>query len=214
VNVDDIPLLRGVLHAWAFWFALAAGAALIVLAPDGTARLAAAIYGVGLCALFAGSALYHRWRWNPAWRPILRRIDHSTIFVFIAASYTPVALLVLDGALRVTVLAVVWTGALAGVVFSVAWITAPRWLVAGTYLALGWMAVVATPQLVHRLPVTPLALLAAGGLLYTTGAVVYALKRPNISPRWFGFHELFHAFVIGAALAHFVAMAGWVVPHA
>jgi hemolysin III len=214
VNVDDIPLLRGVLHAWAFWFALVAGAVLIALAPDGTARLAAAIYGVGLCALFAGSALYHRWRWNPRWRPILRRIDHSTIFVFIAASYTPVALLVLEGGLRVTVLAVVWAGALAGVVFSVAWITAPRWLVAGTYLALGWVAVVATPQLVHRLPVTPLALLAAGGLLYTTGAVVYALKRPNISPRWFGFHELFHAFVIGAALAHFVAMAGWVVPHA
>jgi hemolysin III len=214
VNVDDIPLLRGVLHAWAFWFALVAGAVLIALAPSGTARLAAAIYGVGLCALFAGSALYHRWRWNPRWRPVLRRIDHSTIFVFIAASYTPVALLVMQGTLRVTVLAVVWAGALAGVIFSVVWITAPRWLVAGTYLALGWVAVVATPQLVHRLPVTPLALLAAGGVLYTTGAIVYALKRPNISPRVFGFHELFHAFVIGAALAHFVAMAGWVVPHA
>jgi hemolysin III len=212
--IEEIPLLRGVLHAWAFWFALAAGTALIVLAPDGTARLAATIYGVGLCALFAGSALYHRWRWNPRWRPLLRRIDHSTIFVFIAASYTPIGLLVLHGTLRPTVLAVVWAGALAGVIFSVAWISAPRWLAAGMYLALGWVAIVATPQLVHRLPAMPLALLAAGGLLYTTGAIVYATKRPNFSPRVFGFHELFHAFVIGAALAHFVAMAGWVVPGA
>jgi hemolysin III len=206
-----VPLLRGVLHAWAFWFAVVAGAVLILLAPAGTPRLAAAIYVLGLCALFAGSALYHRWRWNPRWRPLLRRIDHSTIFVFIAASYTPISLLVLDGPLRVVVLAAVWGGALAGVIFSVAWISAPRGLVAGTYLALGWVAIVTAPQLVHRLPVAPLLLLAAGGVLYTTGAIVYALKRPNISPRVFGFHELFHAFVIGAAVSHYVAMAGWVV---
>jgi hemolysin III len=134
--------------------------------------------------------------------------------VFIAASYTPIALLVLHGPLRVTVLATVWAGALAGVVFSIAWINAPRGLVAGTYLALGWVAVITTPQLVDRLPVAPLVLLAAGGVLYTTGAIVYALKRPNFSPRVFGFHELFHAFVVGAAVAHFVAMAGWVVPRA
>ena len=208
----DVPLLRGVLHAWAFYFAVVAGVVLVVLAPAGEARLASIVYAVGLCALFAGSGLYHRWRWNPRWRPLLRRIDHSTIFVFIAASYTPIALLVLDGPLRIVVLATVWAGALAGVIFSVAWINAPRALVAGTYLALGWMAVITTPQLVDRLPVAPLTLLAAGGVLYTTGAIVYALKRPNISPRVFGFHELFHAFVIGAALAHFVAMAGWVVP--
>ena len=207
-----VPMLRGVLHAWAFWFAVVAGAVLVALAPAGTARLAAAIYAVGLCALFAGSALYHRWRWNPRWRPLLRRIDHSTIFIFIAASYTPISLLVLEGSLRVVVLAAVWGGALAGVIFSVVWIGAPRGLVAGTYLALGWVAIVTTPQLVHRLPVAPLVLLAAGGVLYTTGAIVYALKRPNISPRVFGFHELFHAFVIGAAVSHFVAMAGWVVP--
>jgi len=209
--IEEVPTLRGVLHAWAFWFAVVAGAVLVVLAPGG-ARVAAGIYVVGLCALFAGSGLYHRWRWNPRWRPLLRRIDHSTIFVFIAASYTPIAVLVLDGTLRVAVLAAVWAGALAGVIFSIAWINAPRGLVAGTYLALGWVAVITTPQLVDRLPVAPLVLLAAGGVLYTTGAIVYALKRPNISPRVFGFHELFHAFVIGAALSHFVAMAGWVVP--
>jgi hemolysin III len=210
--IEEVPTLRGVLHAWAFWFAVLAGAALVTLAPGGKARLAAGIYVIGLCALFAGSGLYHRWRWNPRWRPLLRRIDHSTIFVFIAASYTPIALLVLEGTLRVTVLAIVWAGALAGVVFSIAWINAPRGLVAGTYLALGWVAVITTPQLVDRLPAAPLVLLAVGGVLYTTGAVVYALKRPNFSPRVFGFHELFHAFVIGAAVAHFVAMAGWVVP--
>ena len=207
---DLVPALRGVLHAWAFWFAAVAGGVLIALAPGGTARLAAAVYALGLCALFAGSATYHRWRWDVRWRPLLRRIDHSTIFVFIAASYTPMALLVLSGQLRVVVLATVWAGALSGVVFSVVWIGAPRWLVAGTYLALGWVAIIATPQLVDRLPITPLALLAAGGLLYSAGAVVYALKRPNPAPRVFGFHELFHAFVIGAAVSHFVAMAGWV----
>src|SRR5215210_6709980 len=118
---DDLrPLLRGVTHAYAFWAALVAGIALIMLVDGGTARLAAAIYGAGLCSLFAASGIYHRWRWNPRWRPLLRRIDHSTIFVFIAASYTPVALLVMHGTLRWVVLGAVWTGALVGIVLSVA----------------------------------------------------------------------------------------------
>jgi hemolysin III len=184
----------------------------LVLAPDAPARVAAAIYAVGLCGLFGGSATYHRWRWDPRWRPLLRRVDHSTIFLFIAASYTPVAVLVLEGTLKVVVLSVVWAGALAGIVFSIAWIEAPRWLVAGTYLALGWVAVITLPDLAERLPVAPLVLLAAGGALYSAGAVVYALRRPDPWPRTFGFHEVFHAFVIAAAVAHFVAMAGWVVP--
>jgi hemolysin III len=181
------------------------------VAAGATARAAAAVYGGGLCALFGGSALYHRWHGNARWRPLLRRVDHSTIFVFIAASYTPPALLVLDGALRWIVLATVWAGALAGVAFSVAWIGAPRGLVAGCYLALGWVAVVAAPQLVDRLSVAPLALLAAGGVLYTVGALVYAVRRPDPWPRVFGFHELFHAFVVAAAAAQFAAIAGWVV---
>jgi hemolysin III len=209
---DVVPLLRGVTHAWAFWFALVAAVALVALAPDGEARLAAAIYGAGLCALFAGSALYHRWRGSPRWKAILRRIDHSTIFVFIAASYTPPSLLILEGWVQVVVLAGVWIGAIAGVVFSVAWITAPRWLTAGLYVGLGWVAIIAIPQLVDALPPPPLLLILSGGLLYTTGAVIYARKRPNPWPRTFGFHELFHAFVIAAAVVHFVAMAGWVIP--
>jgi hemolysin III len=211
---DDelIPLLRGVSHAWAFWFALAGAVVLILLAPTATAVTAAAIYGAGLCALFAGSALYHRWRWDPRWRPLLRRVDHSTIFIFIAASYTPVALLVLHGALSWVVLGIAWGGAAAGVFFSLAWIDAPRWLTAATYLALGWVAVIALPQLAGKLGAAPFALIAVGGALYSIGAVVYALRRPDPWPRVFGFHEVFHAFVIAAAVCHFVAMAGWVVP--
>jgi hemolysin III len=214
VQDEIVPILRGVTHAWAFWFALAAGVVLLLLAPTGEARGAAVVYAVGLCALFAGSGLYHRWRWNPRWRPLLRRIDHATIFVFIAASYTPIALLVLEGSLRTVVLVGVWAGAAGGVIFSVAWITAPRVLAAGTYLALGWFAVITIPQLVDRLPLAPLLLLAAGGVLYTAGAIVYAGKRPDPWPRTFGFHEVFHAFVILAAAAHFAAMAGWVIPGA
>jgi hemolysin III len=208
------PLLRGVTHAYAFWAALAAASVLTVLAPSGAARVSAVVYGSGLCALFAASGTYHRWRWNPRWRPLLRRIDHSTIFVFIAASYTPVALLVMHGTLRWVILAAVWTGAAIGIVLSVAWITRPRVLSSACYLALGWVAVAALPQLVQRLDVAPLVLLGAGGLLYTVGAVVYATKRPDPWPRTFGFHEVFHALVIAAAAVQFVAMAGWVFPSA
>jgi hemolysin III len=206
------PRLRGVIHAYAFWVALGAGATLVAVAHGSRARSAAAVYAVGLCGLFAGSAVYHRWRWDPRWRPLLRRIDHSTIFIFIAASYTPVALLVLHGPLSKIVLIVVWAGALGGIVFSLAWITAPRVLVAGTYLALGWVAVIVTPQLIRHAGVAPTVLIAVGGLLYSVGATVYALKRPDPWPATFGFHEIFHTLVTTAALVHFVAIAGWVVP--
>src|SRR3954470_120918 len=202
------PRLRGLLHAYAFWFALAAAIALILVAPDAEARIAALIYGVGLCGLFGASATYHRWRGNPRWKPILRRIDHSTIFVFIAASYTPIALLVLDGPLRVIVLASVWFGALAGVAMSIAWIDAPRVLVAFCYIAVGWVAIVAMPQLFSaRGAVMPLLLLV-GGILYSLGAAAYATQKPNPWPRTFGFHEVFHSLVIAAAVVHFVAIAG------
>jgi hemolysin III len=208
----DIPRLRGVTHAYAFWLALVAAGALIVLTPAGAPRVAAAIYGAGLCAVFGGSGLYHRWRWHPRWRPLLRRVDHSTIYVFIAACYTAVGMLVLTGATRWMVLLTVWTGALAGIVFSLAWVNAPRWLSSSTYIVLGWVALLAAPQLVSSLPTAPLVLVALGGVLYTVGAVVFALGRPDPWPRVFGFHEIFHVFVILAAVAHFVAMAGWIVP--
>jgi hemolysin III len=208
----DIPRLRGVTHAYAFWIALVAAASLVLLAPGGAARYAAAIYGAGLCALFGGRGLYHRWRWHPRWRPLLRRIDHSTIYVFIAACYTPVGMLVLSGGIRWAVLVTVWAGAALGVAFSVAWISAPRALSSATYVALGWVAVIAFPQMSATLPGVALLLIAGGGVLYTVGAVVFALGRPNPWPRVFGFHEIFHVFVILAAIAHFVAMAVWIVP--
>jgi hemolysin III len=210
--MDGVPLLRGVTHFWAFWCALAATIPLVAFAPSGAARGAALVYGSGMCVLFAGSAAFHRWRCGPRLRTLLCRIDHSAIFVFIAASYTPVALLVLDESTGSVLLATAWAGAIAGVAMSMAWISAPRVLFAGTYVALGWIAIVAMPELVSRLPLTPLILIAAGGLLYTAGAVVYATRRPDPWPRVFGFHEVFHALVIAAAAVHFVAMAGWIIP--
>jgi hemolysin III len=211
---EMVPRLRGLLHAYAFWFAVAAAVVLMLVAADAEARIAALIYGIGLCGLFGASATYHRWRGNPRWKPILRRIDHSTIFVFIAASYTPVALLVLEPPMRTIVLVSVWAGAALGVALSLAWISAPRLLSAVTYLAVGWVAVIALPELLDRVGAAPLVLLVAGGALYSAGAIVYAIRKPNLWPRTFGFHEVFHALVIAAAAAHFIAMAGWVVPAA
>jgi hemolysin III len=211
---EVIPRLRGVLHAYAFWFAAVAAATLVALAPTDRARIAAAIYGMGLCALFAASGLYHRWRWHPRWKPLLRRLDHSTIYLFIAATSTPIALLVLSGTLQVVVLTTVWAGAALGIAFALAWIDAPRLLTAGTYMAVGWAGVVAVPQLLSEVGVAPFVLFLVGGILYSIGATVYAARRPDPWPRTFGFHELFHTLVIAAAVVHFIAMAAWVVPHA
>ena len=211
--VEEVkPLLRGVLHAWAFWAALVAAVVLVVIAPHADARWAAAIYGAGLCALFGVSGTYHRWRWNPRWKPVLRRLDHSTIFLFVAASGTPVAWLALSDPLRTVVLLCLWIGAAAGIVLTVAWRNAPRVADAIAYLVVGWAAVIGFPQLAGKLPLTPMVLLIAGGLLYTVGAVVYARRRPDPWPRVFGFHEVFHVLVILAAVAHFAAIAGWIVP--
>jgi hemolysin III len=209
-----IPRLRGVSHAVAFFLAIAAAARVVVLAPAGRATVAVAIYGGGLIALFGGSALYHRWPGPARFKPVLQRIDHGTIFVFIAASYTPFALVALHGPLTWVILGVAWTGAAAGVVFSLGWIEAPRSLVAASYLALGWLAVIAVPQLLNVLGAPPLILLAAGGLMYSAGAIIYARQRPDPWPRTFGFHEIFHALVIAAAAAQYVALVGWVLPAA
>lgn len=207
-----VPRLRGVSHALAFLLSIAAAAVVVVLAPAGRATVAAAIYGAGLIALFGGSALYHRWPGPERFKPALQRIDHSTIFVFIAASYTPIALVVLHGPLGWVILGVVWAGAAAGVAFSLGWIEAPRGMIAGSYLALGWVAVIAIPQLLGNLGLPPLLLLGAGGLLYSVGAIIYARQRPDPWPRTFGFHEIFHALVIAAAAAQYVAVVGWVLP--
>jgi hemolysin III len=206
-----VPRLRGISHAVASVLAVAAAVVVIVIAPAGRATVAAAIYGAGLIALFGCSALYHRWPGPARFKPVLRRIDHSTIFVFIAASYTPVALVVLHGPLVWVILGVAWAGAGAGVAFSLEWVHASRAVIAGSYLALGWVAVIAVPQMLGDVKVAPLVLLGAGGLLYSVGAVIYARQRPDPWPRTFGFHELFHVLVIAAAAAHYVAVVGWVL---
>jgi hemolysin III len=207
-----VPRLRGVSHAAAFFLALAAAVVIVALAPTGRATVAVLIYGAALAALFGGSGLYHRWPGPARFKPVLQRIDHSTIFVFIAATYTPIALIVMHGTLAWVILAIAWLGAAAGVAFSLGWIHASRAVQAGSYLTLGWLAVIAVPQLLGELGVAPLVLLGAGGLLYSVGAIIFARQRPNPWPRTFGFHEIFHALVIAAAAVQYAAVVGWVLP--
>ena len=176
---EVIPRLRGLLHAYAFWVAAAAAVVLVALAPTAQARVAAGIYGAGLCALFAASGLYHRWRWSPRWKPLLRRVDHSTIYLFIAATSTPIALLVLEGTIQIVVLVSVWAGAAIGIAFALAWIDAPRLLVCGTYLACGWAGAIAVPQLLTKVGVAAFVLFLVGGLLYSAGATIYADPAPE-----------------------------------
>jgi hemolysin III len=209
------PKLRGVSHEWAFFLSLGFGAALIVLAKTPEATLAVAIYAVSLSALFGTSALYHRVNWRrPNVRMWMRRLDHSMIFFLIAGTYTPFALIVLDGPLADAILAVVWIGAIAGAIVEMVWIHHPKWVGALIYLALGWVAVAAFPELWSEMGVAGTMLVAAGGLLYTAGAVVYATQRPNPSPAIFGYHEVFHLLVIAAAIAHFSAVAFFALPQA
>jgi hemolysin III len=211
----DKPRLRGVSHQWAFFVSVAIGAALVVAAPAGEPRLAATIYATSVAALFGTSALYHRITWSSLGaRRWMRRLDHSMIFCLIAGTYTPFALLVLDGALATVILVVVWAGALAGVLMKLVWIDAPKALVAVSYILLGWVAVAAFPDMLDRLGVTATTLVAVGGLLYTLGALVYAFQRPNPAPTVFGYHEVFHALVIVAAGIQYAVIAFYVLPGA
>src|SRR6185312_15221642 len=186
------PRLRGVSHQYAFFVSLGCGVGLILAASDARARLAASIYAVAVTALLGTSALYHRVTWRPRARRWMRRLDHSMIFVLIAGTYTPVCLIALHGSLAHTILIVVWAGALGGVVFKLLWIDAPKWLFAAVYVALGWVAVAVFGELPAAIGWLGVAGLAAGGLLYTLGAVVYASGWPDPSPRVFGYHEVFH----------------------
>jgi hemolysin III len=206
------PRLRGVSHAYAFFVSVGCGVALILAASDGRARLAATIYALAVSALLGTSALYHTVTWRPRARRWMRRLDHSMIFVLIAGTYTPVALLALKGSLASTILIVVWAGALGGVVFKLIWIDAPKWLFAAVYIALGWVAASVFGELPAAIGWLGVAGLAAGGLLYTIGAIVYASGRPNPSPRVFGYHEVFHALVIAAAALHYAVIAFAVLP--
>jgi hemolysin III len=207
------PRLRGVSHQWAFFASVVTGIALVAAAPEGTATLAAAIYAVSVAALFGTSAIYHRVTWRSVdARRWMRRLDHSMIFFVIAGTYTPFALLALEGTIATVILVVVWVGAAGGIVLKLLWIDAPKWLVAAVYVALGWVALAAFPQLYEGLGLTATAMVAGGGVLYTLGAVVYALRRPDPSPRVFGYHEVFHLLVIAAAALQYAVVAFWVIP--
>lgn len=206
------PRLRGVLHQWAFPVSLAAGAGLVLEAGSARGRVATLIYALSVAALLGTSALYHRVDWRtPAARRWMRRLDHTMIFVLIAGSYTPYALLILHGTLGTVILVVVWSAALAGVVFKLLWIDAPGWLIAASYIAAGWVAVVAMPDLVGRIGVVAVGGMALGGVLYSAGAIVYALKRPDPLPTVFGYHEVFHLLVLIAAALQYAVVAFWVL---
>ncbi|MFC4586207.1 PAQR family membrane homeostasis protein TrhA [Sphaerisporangium corydalis] len=201
------PRLRGWLHAGALPAALIAGFTLVALGPTLQARLAAAIYAVTSGLLFGVSATYHRGRQTPRLAEVLRRLDHANIYLIIAGTYTPFALLALDGPVRVAVLSVIWTGAVAGVVFRALWMGAPRWLYTALYILLGWAAAFFLPQLLHGAGPAAVSLVIVGGVLYSLGGVVYGLRRPDPSPRWFGFHEVFHAFTLAAYVVQYVAVS-------
>jgi hemolysin III len=203
-----IPRLRGLFHQYAFFAAVAAGATLVALAEGARARTACAIYALALAAMFGASALYHRapWRSSRA-RAWARRVDHSMIFLFIAGTYTPFALLAFEGVVPAVVLACVWGGAAIGVVLNVAWIDAPKWVTAPVYLLVGWVGVIALPQVFTELSVAAAVLVILGGILYTLGAIAYAVHWPDPRPDVFGFHEVFHVLVVAAAAAQFVAVS-------
>ena len=214
VDVLPKPRLRGVLHQYAFYVALVAGVVLVAVSDSGRELFATWVYAVALAAMFGVSALYHRVNWKSARaRTWMRRLDHSTILLLIAGTYTPFALLAFDGRIAEVILIVVWVGAAAGLVLNLAWVDAPKWLTALVFIALGWVGVVAVPEM-FDLGVAPAALIFVGGGLYTLGALAYALRRPNPAPAVFGYHEVFHLLVIGAAAAHFVAIAAYVLPQA
>lgn len=207
------PKLRGVVHEYAFPVSIVAGAILVLTASSGRERLALAIYAVSLSALLGTSALYHRVNWQrPSTRRWMRRLDHSMIFLLIAGTITPFAVLVLEGSLATGVLVAVWAGAAAGIVVELILTDSPKWVSVAVYVGVGAIGSIAVPAIVARAGAGAGALIALGGLLYTVGAVIYARQRPDPSPAVFGYHEIFHVLVVAAAATHFAAIALYAGP--
>ncbi|MGC5332318.1 PAQR family membrane homeostasis protein TrhA [Micromonospora sp. DT62] len=203
------PRMRGWLHTYAFFVAGLCGIVLSAVAatrPGWAPLVSCLIYSLTVCGLFGTSALYHRRVWSERGYQIMRRMDHSMIFVFIAGTYTPFCVLLLDPRPATIMLALVWGGALAGVALKLVWPHAPRWVSAPLYLALGWVSVAMLPDILHQGGVTALVLLIVGGAMYSVGAVFYALRRPDPWPTVFGHHEFFHACTLVAALCHHIAI--------
>jgi hemolysin III len=206
--VQPKPRLRGWLHAAMFPAALTGGVVLTALTGGSTSgRIACAVYTLTACLLFGISALYHRGSWSPRTRAVLRRLDHANIFLIIAGTYTPFTILLLDGARGQILLWGIWAGAIVGIAFRVFWVGAPRWLYTPCYIALGWAAVFFLPDFLRAGGIVVLILVIAGGVLYSTGGVVYGLKRPDPWPRWFGFHEVFHSLTLAAFVVHYVGIS-------
>lgn len=199
------PKLRGWLHAGTFPVAVVAGIVLVSVADTAKARIACGIFALTAALLFGTSGLYHRGTWGPRAEAVLRRLDHANIFLIIAGTYTPFSILLFG--VDSPLLWVVWAGALAGICFRVFWLGAPRWLYTPVYVALGWAAVFYIPDFLREGGVAVLVLVVAGGALYSLGAVVYGLKRPDPSPQWFGFHEVFHAFTLAAFTTHYIGVS-------
>lgn len=200
------PRFRGRLHQIAFFVSVPAGVALVAAASGAEARIVAAIFAVSLSGLYGTSALYHRHDWTPATRRIMRRLDHAMIFVLIAGTYTPITLLALRPAWGITLLSLVWTGAVVGATLKFLRLERLRRVGHVMYLVLGWLVVVSAPQLARNLTPLELALIISGGLLYTVGAILFAAQRPNPAPRVFGYHEVWHSFVVAAGLCHYAAI--------
>jgi hemolysin III len=200
------PRLRGWLHLLAFPISLVAGITLVLLSEGERDTIATSVFAGSSSLLFGSSALFHRGHWSPRWHGVLRRLDHSTIFLLIAGTYTPFALTLLHGASARILLCLVWGGALLGIAFRVLWIGAPRWLYLPVYIALGWAAVFWLKDFASAGPLV-LAMIVLGGGLYSVGGLVYGLKWPNPVPRWFGFHEVFHSLTIAAFIAHYVGVS-------
>jgi hemolysin III len=200
------PRLRGWLHIGAFPAVLVAGLVLVALGPSTQARLASAVYVATSGMLFGISGTYHR-QTSHRLLEVLRRFDHANIYLIIAGTYTPFAVLALDGGVRVAVLATVWTGAVGGVVFRTAWIGAPRALYVTLYIVLGWVAVFFLPHFLTGAGLAACVMVAVGGVCYSVGGVVYGLRRPDPSPRWFGYHEVFHACTLAAYVLQYIAVS-------
>ncbi|MEZ0447960.1 PAQR family membrane homeostasis protein TrhA [Cellulomonas sp. ICMP 17802] len=201
------PHLRGWIHAGVSPFVLVASIVLVVLSPTPEAKWSTAVFGVTAVMLFGTSAFYHRGHWSPTTAAVLRRLDHTNIFLIIAGTYTPLAVLLLPATTARVLLIVVWSGALIGLLARIFWLGAPRWVYVPVYVALGWVAVWFFPAFYRAGGTAIVALIAVGGLAYTLGAVVYGTKWPNPSPRWFGFHEIFHALTVVGFTCHYIAVS-------
>lgn len=201
------PRLRGVLHEAAFAVSLVTGTAIVCLVDGGQERVAVSVYAAAVALLFGTSAAYHRGTWSPRAHSVMSRLDHSMIFILIAGTYTPFCLVVLDGWMRWVIFSVVWGGALGGIIARNAFRHAPQWVFVIVYLALGWVAVGIMPQVLESGGVAVLVLLIIGGLFYSFGAIVYARRKPDPSPAWFGFHEIFHACTLAAFVVHYIAIS-------